>query len=349
MEITRDNYEVYFLDYLEGNLDEKLVDDFIEFIRENQDLKKELELAGHVKVEVENISFDKKGNLYKDKFDLEKEFNQAAVARLEDDLSEKEKANFEKYLASNPEKQKEAALFEKTKLQPDYSIHFPHKGRLYHHSTGRTVLLWTVRVAAILALAFLAYRMTEFNIKNTLAPKNQVAISESETKNETPEPITLPEKAEKKQEVVAANKVPKMTEEKTETENQSQHIQQKKVERQPNNGEIIIARKPIEIPTRINRYKASLTVQQPNTKLAVAHLELPETAEYNEERLLADVVREKAAINKFSLNTVTKAGLKLVSNISNEKFSYQTNREGEITELNFDSRLLAFSIPTKNE
>jgi hypothetical protein len=61
MKITRDNYEEHFLDYLEGNLDENLVDDFIDFLRQNPDLKAELEMAGAVMVELENITFGRKG------------------------------------------------------------------------------------------------------------------------------------------------------------------------------------------------------------------------------------------------------------------------------------------------
>ena len=42
MKINRNNYEAFFIDYLEGNLDEKMVDDFIEFLQQNPDLKEEL-------------------------------------------------------------------------------------------------------------------------------------------------------------------------------------------------------------------------------------------------------------------------------------------------------------------
>ena len=49
-----------FIDYLEGNLDELLVDDFIEFLQNNPDLKKELSLFESISIEPGNISFDKK-------------------------------------------------------------------------------------------------------------------------------------------------------------------------------------------------------------------------------------------------------------------------------------------------
>ncbi len=58
------------------------------------------------------------------------------------------------------------------------------------------------------------------------------------------------------------------------------------------------------------------------------------------------MVLEKTGIDNVSLNKVTKAGLTLVSLFTGEKFSFETGKSGEISELNYDSRLLAFSIPT---
>jgi hypothetical protein len=68
-----------------------------------------------------------------------------------------------------------------------------------------------------------------------------------------------------------------------------------------------------------------------------------------EERLLVDVVKEKTGIQKLNFNKITKAGLSLIANLSKEKFNYETNDSGKVTEVSFDSRLLAFSIPTKSE
>ncbi len=69
----------------------------------------------------------------------------------------------------------------------------------------------------------------------------------------------------------------------------------------------------------------------------------------DDERFLADVVKEKTGLNKLSFNKIAKAGLNLVSSISKDKLTYETNETGKVTEINYDSRLLAFSIPTKGE
>ncbi|MBW6533420.1 MAG: hypothetical protein K0B11_00285 [Mariniphaga sp.] len=350
MKITRNNYEEYFLDYLEGNLDENLVDDFIDFLRQNPDLKEELEMAGAVKVELENITFEGKGKLYKEKFDLEPEFNRAAVALLEGELHENEKTEFENYLSKHPEKRKEAALFEKTRLKADESIVFRKKRSLYHYSAGKTILLWSTRIAAVLVLAFMVYRVADNISTQSNLPENQVAVSEKKTNPEKAEPTVIPEKAEKKEEPVPMGNKRAEPLKKVEPKNEPVKSLRETNKGRMNHERIAEVRVPVEIPEKLSGLNVSLSIKQPELTLAQMNIVLPETPVENyEERLLADVVREKTGLGNLSLNKVAKAGLNLVSNFSGEKFSFDTNDEGQITELNYDSRLLAFSIPTKND
>lgn len=351
MKITRDNYEVYFLDYLEGNLDENLVNDFIDFLRQNPDLKAELEMVAPLKVELENVIFKGKDKLYKEKFDQEPEFNRAAVARLEGDLQENEIAEFEKYLSSHPEKQKEAALFEKTRLKADESLVFKKKNKLYHYPTGKTILLWSTRIAAVLVLALLVYRVADnISIQNSI-PENQVAVSEKKTKPEPAEtPVIVPQKTEKKEETAPSDK--KMAEPLKKASPKAEPVKslRENTRGRMEHEKIAEARVPVKIPEKLPVRSASISIQKPETALAQMKITPQETpAKMHEERLLADVVKEKTGIGSLSLNKVAKAGLNLVSNVSNEKFNFETNSEGQITELTYDSRLLAFSIPTKND
>jgi hypothetical protein len=62
MKITRENYEPYFLDYLEGNLDENLVDDFMEFLQQNPDLKNELEMYESITIPDFTAEYEAKKN-----------------------------------------------------------------------------------------------------------------------------------------------------------------------------------------------------------------------------------------------------------------------------------------------
>jgi hypothetical protein len=361
MKINRDNYEAYFIDYLEGNLGEDLVDDFIEFLQINPDLKEELSLFESVTAEAENVVFQQKEKLYKEKFDSEKEFDHAAIANLEGDISEIEKKEFEAYISKHPEKQKEIKLFSYTKFQFDESIKFQNKKNLYHHSVGRTVLLWATRVAAVLIVAMAIFWLSNES-SDKFTPQNQLA----EVKDNTPDKEEATEKTPPSNEVnVPLRKEdPPKTKEKTQKETpktlksvpkETVKPRETKSLRETTKGrmggeDIALLRIPVEVPNKISPRTVTFAAQ--NNSLALAampEIHVPKSKDPFEERLLADVVKEKTGLDHLSLNKITKAGLQLVSNISKDKFSYETNNEGKVTEVNLDTRLLAFSIPTKNE
>ena len=152
---------MFFVDYLDGKLDEKLVNDFIEFLQQNPDLKEELSLVENISIGQEEITFNKKELLLKEKYDAEQAFNEASIAIVEGDISPSEKVGFEKYLSTHPEKQKEAELFKLTKLNADESIVFSQKHKLYRRSASRTVLLWSMRAAAVIIIALSVYTFVD--------------------------------------------------------------------------------------------------------------------------------------------------------------------------------------------
>lgn len=333
MDITRENYETWFVDYLEGNLDESVVDRFIEFLQENPDLREELKLFESVTAVPEQLTFKPKNKLYKSKYDREEEFNEAAIAEIEGDLDNEEKAFFEKYLDTHPEKQKDHELFEKTILIADENIRFSNKEVLYKKSGRKMFLLWTGRVAAILILALAIFSLIN-RTPETPVTDNQLAKVEekNEQKTEIPESIT------EKSEVLVSTETPEtnIAPEPVKKENKSIR-EETKVRTIPEN--LVAERVPLKVPEMLHSLTASIDVPSPKAEMEVMTLvfidEIPD-----DEHLLTDNLR-----GKISLQKITRAGLNLVANLSNDRFNYQTNSEGKVTEYNYESRLLAFSIP----
>lgn len=360
MKITRQNYEAYFIDYLEGSLDKELVDQFIEFLQKNPDLKKELSLFESVAAVPETTKFSKKESLYKDKFDVESEFNEAAIANLEGDITTKEKREFENYLSSHPEKQNDLKLFSKTLLKADTGITFTNKNRLYKKPKGRVVLFWAGRVAAVLILAFAIFSLLDKDA-DTVNEVNHFA--QVEEKNEQTTTPAIEEKQETESAKAPENTTEKIQEPEVKTQIPPKKDVLPKIETPKNVSEsekgktelkkIAPKRVPLEVPQKMNSLIASIEPQQQSVGLAPMNLKyieiVTEQAPAEDERLLADVVIEKTGIDKLSLNKIKKAGLNLVSNFTKDNLSYQTNEDGTITEINYDSRLLAFSIPTRKE
>lgn len=116
--ITRDNYEIYFIDFFEDNLSEDEITMLNDFLAQHDDLKKEFDEFQNVslnefnKDEVqEDFSFLKKTNPINELNELD-----YFIGKIEGDLSIQEEKDLNSYLDDNPEKKKGLILFEKTKL-----------------------------------------------------------------------------------------------------------------------------------------------------------------------------------------------------------------------------------------
>lgn len=341
MDITRENYESWFVDYLEGKLDVKLVDRFIEFLQENPDLKEELKLFESVTAVPEDLSFKAKNKLYKSKYDQEAGFNEAAIAGMEGDLEAEERTDFEKYLAIHPDRQKELDLFEKTQLIADPNIRFAKKESLYKKPARKIVLLWAGRVAAVLVLALAIFSL--FNLKSNLpASENPIAQAKEET-------VKIPEARDeiKQNQPVQENTVTQKTldheatpdiKNKLALSNKNKKLSTP-IKEQAQPEVIEIQRIPLEVPESLHAIVASIDLSHPHADLGVMTLVEPRFLP-DDEHLLTDNLREKVSLQK-----ITRAGLNLVTSISNERFTYETSKDGKVVEYNYDSRLLAFSIP----
>ena len=152
MKITRDNYEPFFLDYLEGNLEETMIDQFLDFLEQNPDLKEELQLFDNIHLPEEQVAFSGKQHLYKTAQDEKPAFEMKTIAYMEGDLKDDERESFETYIAAHPELQKEYELFGKTRLVADTEIKFPQKQKLYRKSGTIIALNWVARAAAVVVL-----------------------------------------------------------------------------------------------------------------------------------------------------------------------------------------------------
>lgn len=138
MEINRNNYEVFFIDYLDGNLSPEMVANLLLFLEHNPDLKEEFEGLDDISVTEEEvipiaIGIDFKESLKKPvrKILITKEnYEEYFIASLEGDLPKKEQKELVNFLMKNPELSKEFKLFKHTFLAPETKIQFSNKSSL---------------------------------------------------------------------------------------------------------------------------------------------------------------------------------------------------------------------------
>ncbi|OQX79976.1 MAG: hypothetical protein B6D64_03895 [Bacteroidetes bacterium 4484_276] len=162
MQINRNNYEAYLLDYWEDNLDQKGRRELSVFFRQNPDLKKNFGEFESFRLQPdETLVFDNKENLKKTEVRQvgeihEDNYEDWIIAAQEGDLSVVGQQQFDKFVAGNPAVKKEISLFGFAALKTDKSIVYPQKEKLrksipfYSHRA----VYWPVAVAATLIIAF---------------------------------------------------------------------------------------------------------------------------------------------------------------------------------------------------
>lgn len=154
-EINLHNYEAFFLDYLEGNLNEADQMALNDFLSKNPELKAELGAFENVSLEAETIEFPKESLLREEETGLARK-DYLIIGSIEDTLNEEEQSELATLIEKSPALINEIALYEKTKL-PEDGVFYPSKSEL---KKKPKVIYWqfyatSVSVAAaVLALFF---------------------------------------------------------------------------------------------------------------------------------------------------------------------------------------------------
>ncbi len=132
MKINRNNYELFFIDYLDGKLSHSEELELMAFLTGNPDLDEELNLVRNIKIEPEKIFFVDKNSLKKASFPeiSSEKFYELCVGKIEKALSHDDEILLAQYMELNPEKVKDLQLFEKTILKADTTIKFSNKESL---------------------------------------------------------------------------------------------------------------------------------------------------------------------------------------------------------------------------
>ena len=162
MQIKRNNYEAYLLDYWEGTLDQKGKYELSLFFRQNPDLKINFGEYESFRLQPdETLVFDNKDNLKKTEVRQVGEIHQEnyedwIIAAQEDDLSHDEQQQFDGFVAGNPAVKKEISLFGFTVLKADESIIYHQKEKLKKSIPFyfQRAVYWPVAVAATLIIVF---------------------------------------------------------------------------------------------------------------------------------------------------------------------------------------------------
>lgn len=190
MNINRNNYEEYFLDFVEGNLNDKQIKEVKLFLVQHPDLENELNDFKIVKLIPETLKFPEKEFIKKNSEEDVIEINNSNylfyfVASIENDLSEDQQIVFENYLSERPDKQKEFEICQKSILKPEKNIIFFDKDVLRKKAgkkTGLRRMFPYISAAASLLIIFGIYssikKFSDVNIEEDYNTQKELIIEE---------------------------------------------------------------------------------------------------------------------------------------------------------------------------
>ncbi|MFZ4400822.1 MAG: hypothetical protein ACOYO1_12370 [Bacteroidales bacterium] len=210
MNINRDNYEIYILDYYEGRLQKSKEEALFVFLDANPDLKEEFNNFENISINDETpMCFDFKESLKKTDINTTIAINltnykEFFIADNEGDLSNTQKKQLEIFLAQHPFLKNDYHLFQITKLSADKSIIFKEKHKLkkfiiFNTTISKKLVYQSISIAASL-LIMASITTFYFNRSNTIHT-NVTAISEHNT-DKLKSAVNLSEKQDKTEKTI---------------------------------------------------------------------------------------------------------------------------------------------------
>jgi hypothetical protein len=182
MKINRNNYEAYFLLYIDNELCASEKNEVDEFIQQHADLKKELWQLQQTVVAKSNDQFFDKSFLIKDENQL---LQQQLLLLIDNELPQADKNIVEKLIATNFDVQKQFNLLQQTILPKENEVFLNDKTFLYKKEKGKVVgfgwlrlLVAAVFVGICITTGFIFFN----NYKTPLIPTANVNTSNNQPK-----------------------------------------------------------------------------------------------------------------------------------------------------------------------
>ena len=183
MRIDRQNYEEYFILYVDNELTpaQRLLVE--EFAQKHPDLEEELVLLYQSTLAPDkNIVFEGKEELLKEEsvsFVDPSNYEDALLLYIDNELPAEEKLQVEKLAEQNPQVKKELEILQQTRLQPEEEIVFANKEVLYRRERKVRVItmqFWKIAAAAVLILLIGGATFFVVNSRDNVLGKNHVVL-----------------------------------------------------------------------------------------------------------------------------------------------------------------------------
>ncbi len=201
MKLDRNNYEEFFLLYVDNELTAEQRRSVEQFVQEHPDLAMELDILQQTVLPADNsVVFTGKDSLLKNESGSlinMSNYEEYLISYVDNELNASERNAFEKFLAAHPAVKEELGVYQQTKLEPEEKIVFANKEILYRKEEKVRVISmqwWKIAVAAAVILVAGLGTFIILNKKDT-TPGTSVVKTTTDKKS-TPTPVVTDDNKE---------------------------------------------------------------------------------------------------------------------------------------------------------
>jgi hypothetical protein len=357
MQIDRSNYEIWLIDWLDGNLDEIGIAKVRLFLQDNPDIKEEYD-------ELTTFRLSSPGELFHQKNDLKKttailpesQFEYLCAAFLENDLSSEQAAELMDIIEEDTRKKITFNLIGKTKLSPPEDT-FKHKKRLLRRTLAQNLIRISAigfSAAAIAALLVILYVLkpdfTAVKTQNTGSTNkvHEPLMTKIPEKEKTGDK-KIPDK-ETDRNLIALSKRKSIRANKTDLT--TSNSQPDPIIRSSDSLYLSIRKVPVSFDVRLR--------EEPLPNNLVALNQIIDPPPFNDgrskiSRFIAKTFREKILKEKIAKDSplkgyeIAEAGVSGLNKILGWEMALDERKDenGELQSVYFSSRILKFNAPVK--
>jgi hypothetical protein len=342
MKICRSNYEVFFIDFLDGALSQPETIELHRFLEENPDLADELIALKQIALQPDECQYLQKENLKKNENlnGVSNYFDYLCISSLENSLTESEKIDLNSIIAQNESQKQTFSLYQKLKLKHDNSLVYNNKSSLKRVSILKLTYSNFRAVASVAAAITVIFATSSLFVKPLINTNSQVAtITDININSKSTEiPLKLIE-----DDAIVVN-----------TSKEAPHNLKVYSVKETSIQESDDANQTHNVQTEKMEYLASISSIKLNSP-APLNYSHPSFAINHEAQLLVNKENEELPVQSRSREIgvfeLAQLGVQRLSNITGGNISLDAEKDntGRISKVNFETTIFAVSVPIKKK
>lgn len=343
MNINSENYELYVIDYIDGTLTPSQEKELRGFLALNPHLAEELDGLEQTILQPTSQEYPNKHSVYKDTSycGIDNRLDYLSIAKLEGDITAPESKELEKKLTQSNINAEGFALFQKAKLIPDTTITYAGKAKLKRYAfMGLTYRQLAASVGSVAAVVAILLGVSIFIPNKSEYSAQPVAITH-QPKRENDylvKPLVIKEPTLP----IPKVEVKRLAQVKPLIMGSDVKVQKK----------VVVNLEPVQVEREATVQKLSSIGVNSISYNAVNHIGI------NSEELLAMVYNRSGSVNKTTSGTrevgvfeLVQMGVNRLARLTEKNISLakETDANGYIKRINFESPFFALSLPVKKD